>query len=242
VIPKLGPGKLASLDHLWAKRLDSAESLADSIYAVLGELAATGHADDTMVIVTSDNGYHAGTHRMLSGKHTPFREDSVVPAVLIGPGIPAGATVDKMTSTIDLAPTIAKILSASTPGWVDGRDLMPLIHDPNGTPWRNGILTENLSTTRPGDPDYSVTEAPTYHALRTQDWLYVSYGRRGSTLYDLQNDPYEIDNVLASTKPSVVRALRTQLAALSTCSGPSCRVADRMRIPVSRSGGASPSG
>lgn len=225
-LPRLTPEQLAGMDGLWARRLESAETLADSFDAIMSQLRTTGHLDDTLVIVTSDNGYHVGTHRLPSGKHTPYREDSVVPAVLIGPGIPAGGVVSSMTSTIDLAPTIATVLGAAVPNWVDGRDLLPLIASPASAPWRTGVLTENLQATLPGDPDYSDFEAPAYQALRTEDYLYVSYGKNEVALYDLRTDPQEINNVLRSTSPEVVARLAAQLAALSVCSGPGCRVAD----------------
>ena len=225
-LPLLTPAQLFGMDALWTRRLESAETLADSFDAIMAQLRTTGHLDDTLVIITSDNGYHVGSHRMPSGKHAPFREDSVVPAVLIGPGIAAGGVVSSVTSTIDLAPTIANLLGAETPSWVDGRDLLPLITAPTSAPWRTGVLTENLQATLPGDPDYSDFEPPAYQALRTEDYLYVSYGKNEVALYDLRTDPQEINNVLRSTSPAVVARLAAQLAALSVCSGPSCRVAD----------------
>ncbi len=76
-LPQMGPKRLANLDQMWTRRLESGETLADSFDAIMSQLRTTGHADDTLVIVTSDNGYHLGTHRMPSGKHTPYREDAV---------------------------------------------------------------------------------------------------------------------------------------------------------------------
>ena len=227
--PKLGPKQQSNLDLLWTRRLESAESMADSFHAIMAQLETTGHLDDTLVIITSDNGYHVGSHRIPSGKHTPYREDSVVPAIFIGPGIAKGVTIDAMTSTIDLAPTIAAIQGAATPTWLDGRNLMPLLLDPENAPWRTGVLTENMAPTTPDDPDYSGFEAPKYDAVRTQDYLYVDYGRKqGAALYNLQTDPYEINNVIRSTDQTIVRQLAAQAKALARCSGESCRVADSM--------------
>ncbi|MCF8527283.1 MAG: sulfatase [Candidatus Nanopelagicales bacterium] len=227
--PKLGPKQQSNLDLLWTRRLESAESMADSFHAIMAQLETTGHLDDTLVIITSDNGYHVGSHRIPSGKHTPYREDSVVPAIFIGPGIAKGVTIDAMTSTIDLAPTIAAIQGAATPTWLDGRNLMPLLLDPENAPWRTGVLTENMAPTTPDDPDYSGFEAPKYDAVRTQDYLYVDYGRKqGAALYNLQTDPYEIHNVIRSTDQTIVRQLAAQAKALARCSGESCRVADSM--------------
>ncbi|MDA2986546.1 MAG: sulfatase [Actinomycetota bacterium] len=227
--PKLGPKQQSNLDLLWTRRLESAESMADSFHAIMAQLETTGHLDDTLVIITSDNGYHVGSHRIPSGKHTPYREDSVVPAIFIGPGIAKGVTIDAMTSTIDLAPTITAIQGAATPTWLDGRNLMPLLLDPENAPWRTGVLTENMAPTTPDDPDYSGFEAPKYDAVRTQDYLYVDYGRKqGAALYNLQTDPYEINNVIRSTDPTIVRQLAAQAKALARCSGESCRVADSL--------------
>ncbi|MBI1352070.1 MAG: sulfatase-like hydrolase/transferase [Actinomycetales bacterium] len=221
--------QMESLNGLWSRRLESAETFADSVDAVLATLKATGHADDTLVIVTSDNGYHAGVHRMLSGKHSPYREDTVVPTVLIGPGMRAGTTIDALTSTIDLGPTIAAYMNAQTPAFADGRNLLPLIEDPT-IPWRTGLLTESLSTPKKGDPDYEKTTIPKFHALRTHDWLYVSYGKYAS-LYNLVTDPFEMNNVIKVTDPTTVANLRAQLQSLVKCAGPTCRIADMLPSP-----------
>jgi len=229
--PRLGSKQLSNMDRLWTRRLESAESMADSFQAIIEQLRTAGHMDDTLVIVTSDNGYHVGSHRLPSGKHTPYREDSVVPAVFIGPGMAKGVTIDAMTSTIDLAPTIAALQGATTPAWLDGRNMMPLLVDPTGAPWRTGVLTENMAATTPDDPDYSGFEAPKYDALRTEDYLYVNYGRKnGEAVYNLVTDPYEMNNVIRSTDPVIVAQLAAQAKALAKCSGASCRVADSMPV------------
>ena len=229
--PALGPKQVANLDRQWTRRLESAEAMADSFHRIIDQLKAMGRDKDTLVIITSDNGYHVGTHRIASGKHTPYREDAVVPTILIGPGIAKGATIDAMTSTIDLAPTISALLGAQAPSWLDGRDLAPLLRDPTGTPWRTGVLTENLAATTPDDPDYSGFEAPKYEALRTPDWLYVDYGPEGTALYDLVSDPFELDNIVGSTDATAVARLAEQTRALAACRGATCRVADSFPVP-----------
>jgi arylsulfatase A-like enzyme len=237
--PNLTSRQLANVDRKWTRRLESAESVADSYDAVVAALSASGHLQDTLIIVTSDNGYHMGQHRLASGKQTPFREDTIVPAVLIGPGIAKGATIDQMTSTIDLAPTIARALGSSVPEWTDGRDLSPLLANPTSTPWRTGVLVESLAAARPGDVDYTNFDAPTLRALRTRDWLFVEYVKGGETLYDLVHDPYEINNIASVAPSSVLDPLRAQLAALKNCSGSECRVADSLpdpAVPISPDG------
>ncbi|MDO9485693.1 MAG: sulfatase [Actinomycetota bacterium] len=227
-LPALTAKRVDNLDNLWRKRLRSAESVADSYDALRAQLQASGKLDETLIIVTSDNGYHAGVHRLSTGKQSAFREDAVVPAVFIGPGIAQGATISKTTSMVDLAPTISDIFQAPTPSFVDGRNLMPLLNGQADAPWRTATLTESLSRTQPGDPDYSRVVPPNFHALRSQQWLYVEYVNREVELYDLVNDPYEMSNIARTTNPAILAQLHAQLDAMKTCTGESCRVADSM--------------
>lgn len=230
-IAALSPKQLANFDQIWTRRLESSESLADSYDALVAQLKASGHSQDTLIIVTSDNGYHMASHRLPTGKQTPYREDSVVPAVLIGPGIEPGRVISEMTSTLDLAPTIAQIQGVQPPGWIDGRSLLPLLTNSTDVAWRTGTLTESLARARRGDPDFGLGAAPTFRALRTQSWLYVEYSDRSVQLIDLVSDPFEVNNVIRTTSPTIVQQLQAQLRALSVCAGPSCLVADSMPTP-----------
>lgn len=239
----LSERRLERLDRQWRKRVQSAESVADAVARVRVTLRAVGKEDSTLIIVGSDNGYHAATRRMTPGKRTPYAEDTVVPYVLIGPGIAGGTVVDKMTSTIDLAPTITELLGATAPAFVDGRSLVPFLNG-QSVDWRTGILTESLSDPQPGDPDYSTFRPPQFSSLRTQRWVYVEYQDGSRELFDRATDPAEVNNVIATTDPGIVAALQAQLQALDACSGASCRVADAMSdapIPVPASPTASPS-
>jgi N-acetylglucosamine-6-sulfatase len=232
-LPAIGQRMASHLDRTWVRRAESAESVADSVDAVRAELAATGHAGDTLLIVTSDNGFHVGSYRTHRGKRTAFDSDTVVPFVAIGPGIAAGASVTRMTSELDLAPTVSQALGAQVPDWLDGRSLWPVLDAPSGdaTPWRTGVLSESLGVTRPGDPDYQLIAPPSFTALRTQRWLLVKSANGSTELYDRQSDPYEIHNIAASAPHRTMAALTAQLEALRRCSGADCRVADAMPEP-----------
>lgn len=223
----------AGLDALWRQRAQSAESVADSVDAVLAALERSGRSDDTLVVITADNGYHAGVHRLPKGKRTAFREDSVVPMVVLGPGIVPGSTFEGMTSTIDLAPTFTELLGATAPGWVDGRSLKSIL-ETGAMPatWRTATLSESLGVSTPDDPDYQPSAPPQFSALRTPQWLFVVYKNGERELYDLVNDPYEMNNIVATADPSLVASLYTQVQMLNACSGPTCRQADALAIPA----------
>ncbi len=229
--PQLTDWKLAELDKVWRKRARSAETVADSVEAVLAELEATGRDKDTLVIVTSDNGYHVGEYRVPKGKRTPYATDTVVPMIAIGPGVPAGAEVSAMTSTIDLAPTFTELLSGTSPDWVDGRSLVPFLTDgqtPDG--WRGATLSESIGETNVSDPDYLPYIPPPFSALRSERWLYVEYDDGSTALYDQSTDPYELRNIVDAVDPGFIAALSAQLSQLDACSGSSCREADALTI------------
>lgn len=227
-LPGIGPARLDRFDAEWVKRVQSTQTVADAVEEITAALARTGKLDSTLIVVGSDNGYHAGARRLPMGKRTPYREDTVVPLIFIGPGITEDRRVDALTSTIDLAPTFAELLGATTPAWADGRSLVPLLEQQATVPWRTGILSESLGESSPGDPDYQTLRPPKFAALRTDRWLYVEYVDGERELYDLLTDPYEIRNVIDSTSPFTVFRLHEQLNALRICAGPTCRTADTM--------------
>ncbi|KAF2247756.1 amidase signature enzyme [Trematosphaeria pertusa] len=80
-----------------------------------------------MSSATSGNGYHIGTHRLFAGKSRPYLEDTNIPMVVRGPGIPAGATSKIPSTHIDFALTfldIAAVAEADHPKLFDGRSLL----------------------------------------------------------------------------------------------------------------------
>jgi N-acetylglucosamine-6-sulfatase len=232
-IKKLTPKQLAKADTMWRKRARSAESVGDSVDAIMAKLKETGHDKDTLVVVTTDNGYHVAERRMFKGKRTPYASDTVVPMIVLGPGVPTGVTVDTMTSTIDLGPTFAQLLGATAPNWVDGRSLVGFFNNgetPQG--WRNAVLSESLGISTPADPDYQKNAPPRFFALRSEKWLYVEYADGSKTLYDREKDPFEMVNLVKTANPLLLRSLSTQLKQLSTCSGDTCRTADSVTLPL----------
>ncbi|MEZ5116569.1 MAG: sulfatase [Candidatus Nanopelagicales bacterium] len=215
----------AYMDDLWRKQLRSSESIADLVIGVQESLRATGKDQDTLVVFTSDNGFHLGQHRLGAGKQTVYDEDVVVPLVMMGPGIPAGQKVPALASGVDLAPTIAEALGASVPDFVDGRSLLPLLTDP-GRPWRARVLVEHLGYALPGDPDYQTRVMPRpFTSLRTKDYVYAEY-LDGSRQLFLTTDTYQLDNRAKRASPAVLARLSRWMSAMSRCSGPVCRSAD----------------
>jgi arylsulfatase A-like enzyme len=218
--------QIRRFDAFWRQRVRSTESIADTVDAVIESLRQSGTLDSTLIVVSSDNGFHSVSRRLAPGKRTAYQEDTVVPTILIGPGIAPGTQTDAVTSTIDLAPTFAELLGAKVPDWIDGRSLVPLLADPATAPWRTGVLSESMGTSAFNDPDFQAFKPPNFQALRTQRWLYVEYADGSRELFDRATSTAEVDNVLAKTPVEVVADLSARLHALSICSGAACRTAD----------------
>jgi arylsulfatase A-like enzyme len=227
----LSEKRLRKIDKVWSERARSAETFADTVETILNTLRATGRDKNTLVVISSDNGYHMGEYRLPKGKRLPYDSDTVVPLIMIGPGITPGSEVDDMTSSIDFAPTFTELLGAQAPSWVDGRSLTNFITTGNAPEnWRTGALSESLGISTPRDPDWQRFNPPRYDALRTKEWLYVQYADGSRTLYNRLSDPYSLNNVIDTTDPLIVSQLKAQTDQLRVCAGPSCKVADSREI------------
>jgi len=255
--PGLSPDLVRQIDEIYRERLQSLLAVDEMVAALVGTLRASGQLDNTYVFFASDNGFHLGEHRLPHGKLSPYEEAIRVPLVVRGPGVPAGRVEDRLALNTDLAPTFAELAGAATPGFIDGRSLMPLLRGEVPAEWRQTILVEafgsgksRLRRTNPGaadagaTPDESAGELrgsapiPPYTALRTAGLLYVEYETGERELYDLRADPYELENLAATADPSLLERLSARLAALRECTAGRCRTAEDE--PLDQTGKESP--
>jgi arylsulfatase A-like enzyme len=191
-------------------------SLDEAVDAVFEQLEESGELDNTLVIYTADNGYHWGEHGVDS-KGLPYSESVRVPFLVRWPGhVDAGATDDRHVAGLDVQPTVLDAADVSpTLGYpLDGRSLL----DPGA---RDKILLEFHT----GHRSY-----PSWAVLRTADTHYTEYyGKDDKTVtwreyYDLEADPYQIDNLLEDDDPGNdpdVDALSEELERHRACEGSS---------------------
>lgn len=174
-------------DFVRRRQIETLAAVDEAVDAILAAVEASGETDNTVVVFTSDNGYLWGEHRYFYGKGIPQEESIRVPLVVRDPRLGTAArTESRLALNIDLAPTLARLAGVDPPPWVDGASLEPLL---TGTPtsWRSGFVVELWY--RPASPQ------PTYAGIRTDEWKYIPYPSVGEAeLYDLVNDPYELDN------------------------------------------------
>ena len=136
---------------------------------------------NTYIFFTSDNGWHAGEHRIQQEKWRPYEEDIHMPLLVRGPGVAPRHKAHKLVLDTDYLPTITDLADVHTPNYVDGRSLQPVLEG-NSTAWRSAILLEAAA-------NYS----PAYRGIRTSDGRkYVEYAGGKKELYHLDRDPYEL--------------------------------------------------
>jgi N-acetylglucosamine-6-sulfatase len=240
-LPPLDAERLSHLENEYRKRLASLQAIDDMVESVVDTLRSVQLLDETYVIYTSDHGFHLGEHRLPSGKDTPYEEDIRVPLVMRGPGVPVGGRIDAMVVNVDLAPTIAEIAAATIPDFVDGRSFAGLLDDPD-LPWRESFLLERrqfewqLGQMVSGDDmkDGEVERAAHFNGLRATDLTYVEYGTGERELYDLQADPFQLENRIEEADPALVAALSERLAALARCAGEECQRLEDLPLPAPR--------
>jgi len=192
-------------------------SADDQIAATLDWLEANGEAGNTLVILTSDNGYLYGEH-LLGSKFTPYTPSIRVPLWMRGPGVPAGADRERWVSGVDVAATVYGATGAVPTRVVDGESLLA-----PGT--RSEVFVEYFQDDRSWKP------VPTWASIRTAGWQYVEYYDPAGSLisrewYDLARDPQQLRNVLgdadAGNDPDTT-LVAARLAAYRSCVGATCR-------------------
>ena len=210
---------------------DVIEEIDWSVGQIMDALKRQGLEEKTWVIFTSDNGpwlsygAHAGSAGPLrEGKGTSWEGSTREPCIMRWPGhIPAGTDCNQMLMTIDLFPTIARLIHANPPRHkIDGVDVWPVISGENAkNPHRAywWYYEENqLQAVVTGDGRWKLQLPHTYRTLGgrpgSDEGIPVLYEQRkieAAELYDLASDIGEATNV-AAAHPDIVRRLQAEAA------------------------------
>jgi N-acetylglucosamine-6-sulfatase len=227
-LPPLSGPQINAMEEHYRRRLRSLQAVDDMVETVVRTLKETGQLQSTYIIYTSDNGFHMGEHRMIAGKTTAYEEDIRVPMIVRGPGVPAGQRIEAMVLNNDFAPTFAAIAGSAPPSFVDGRSFLPLFQSPD-RPWRNSFLIQRREL-----ETHEMTGAARFDAIRTADRLYVEYGDGDRELYNLRDDPLELESRAGNAAPLLSAILSARLAELLNCAGANCREIEDLPVDAER--------
>jgi arylsulfatase A-like enzyme len=237
--PVLTPQKIAAIREAYQQQLESLLSVDDGVKAIVDALRAKGELDNTIIVFTDDNGFFHGQHRVPSGKVLLYEPSIRVPLLMRGPGVPKNRHLKQIVANIDLAPTIVDAANAKAGRVMDGKSLLPLLAHPS-TQWGRDLLIERgpagekragtaMGEIADGDNgNQGKTAAPgdqRFAGLRTPRFLYAEYANGEKELYDLAQDPDELNNLANNGGYAAIQSeFAARLVKLKTCAGPSCKV------------------
>ncbi len=156
---------------------------------LLAAIEATGQAQNTLVVVTSDHGLAVGEHGLM-GKQNLYECSIRVPLILRGPGVPRGCTVDAQVYQHSLFATVCELTGVTTSPTLEFRSLLPLMRS-KADAGENAIFGFYRHFQR---------------SLRTREHKLIVYPHVGVVqLFDLQADPWETANLAYAPNQAVRR-------------------------------------
>ncbi|MBL9092069.1 MAG: sulfatase [Planctomycetaceae bacterium] len=159
--------------------------------------------DNTIVIFTSDHGWHLGEHGLWH-KRSLFEESARVPLLIDAPGTtPRGAKSRSLVELLDLYPTLCDLCGIPAPAHLEGRSLRPVLADPSQA-MHEAAFTQ---ARRGADAEHWG------RSVRTARYRFTQWdeGRSGVELYDHEADPLEYANLAGDPKYAGVAAEHARL-------------------------------
>ncbi len=210
-LPPLGPETVTKDDTI-LKRLRMLQAVDEGLGRMLETLESAKRLDDTLVVLTSDEGFFYGEHGLSEERRLAYEESVRIPLVMRWPElIPPGRSLDPPVLGLDMAPTLLEIGKAPARTDMHGRSLVPLLRGEK-VAWRDSFLVEYFS-----DTVFPRVLKMGYQAVRTGRWTYIRYTELEgmNELYDRERDPYQVENRIddpeARTALRVLEAERGRL-------------------------------
>ena len=164
---------------------------------VLNGLKEAGLEDNTIVIFTSDHGYHLGEHDFWA-KVSLHDESAAVPLIIRMPG-KKPAVCHSLVELLDLYPTLSNLCGLEVPKHLQGEDISKMMTDP-----AKEVRSAAFSVNGKG------------FLLREQDWAYIAYGKNGQgdeELFDMKQDPKQFTNLAKDPKHAqIIARFQKQMA------------------------------
>lgn len=170
--------------------LASISFMDSQVGRVLEALERNGYADNTIIVLWSDHGYHLG-EKEITGKNTLWDRSTRVPLIFAGPGIKENAQSSRPVELLDLYPTLAELCGLPQQNHLEGLSLVPLLKNPQAPRSRPAITTHNHDN----------------HGIRTEKFRYIQYADGSEEFYDMIADPNEFTNL--ANDPKYARAQRS---------------------------------
>lgn len=179
--------------------LASTAFVDDQVGRILKALETSPYADNTIVVLWSDHGWHLG-EKDITGKNTLWERSTRVPLLFAGPGILPGGRCKEPAELLDIYPTLAELCDLPAPSNQEGHSLVPQLRNVETPRKWPAITTHNHDN----------------HGVRTRDWRYIRYANGSEELYHMTTDPNEWTNL--ASHPDHQSTLMVHRAMLPTSS------------------------
>jgi arylsulfatase A-like enzyme len=165
-------------------------SFVDSqVGRVIAALEESGKADNTIIVLWSDHGWHLG-EKEITGKNTLWDDGTRVPLIFAGPGVTAGQRCTKPAELLDMYPTLIDLCGLTKNDRLEGHSLLPQLKDAKAPREWPAITTHNHDN----------------HGVRSEHWRYIHYADGSEELYDMRKDPNEWKNLAADPQFATILA------------------------------------
>ena len=159
-------------------QLPGLHQLRRPVGRILDALDEAGLADETVVVVWSDHGWHLG-EKGISGKNTLWEVGTRVPLIFAGPGVSRDQRCQRPAELMDIYPTLIELCGLAPRDDLEGLSLAPQLRDAAAPRERPAVTSHNQGN----------------HAVRSERWRYIHYADGSEELYDRQADPHEWTNL-----------------------------------------------
>lgn len=222
----------------WIQQVNECMAAVDEgVGRVLAALESSGQRDNTLVVYAADQGFGLGEHGF-NQKVAPYDATVSSPLILAWPGrIPPGKVCRQAINSPDLVDYLCRTAGVSVPWKTHGRDIRPLLENPERTDWNSPMLMTHTSRNYGAETDEIPTDArltastgvPWYALVRAGRHKYIRNLVAGETeeLYDLGEDPEELTN-LAGRPEHAGRLRELRAAAVAELRRTDAGFVDRM--------------
>ena len=180
-------------DLFYHRYLETLQAVDESIDRVLQWVVQNGLQENTMVVYMGDNGFSFGEHGLIDKRHA-YEESMRVPLLIWAPGMVKRTSVlEQVIMNVDLAPTFLQLAGLSKPAHMQGSSFADILQGKT-IPWRNKVFYEYYW-------EAAFPQTPTTFSVRSDRYKYIYYNGVWDTneLFDLQSDPYEMNNLIRDT-------------------------------------------
>ncbi len=181
-----------SMDTIFWRYCETLYSVDAAIGRVLNYLDESGLAESTLVVYASDNGFYFGEHGFID-KRSMYEESMRIPLLVRCPEIiKAGTKMPQVVQNIDFPSTFLDAAGLQPPPQMRGKSFLPILTQKE-TKWKDKIFYEYYW-------EHDFPQTPTMFGVRTDRYKYIFYHGLWdiNELYDLQNDPQELNNLIRS--------------------------------------------